>query len=96
MIVSIEEVKQHLRIDIDYRDEDNYIESLILVAEEVIEGDLRRGLSEFEGNVPQSLKHAVLLLIGDFYNNREDSSDLKFNQIPNGVKRLIAKYVSYK
>lgn len=92
--ITIEEVKQHLRIDSDYTFDDNYIDSLISVAQTVISNDIQRDLSTYD-EIPTPLKHAMLLLIGDYYNNREDSNDLKMNTIPNGIKRLIAPYINY-
>ena len=42
--------------------------------------------------VPETLKTAVKLLVGHFYENREDSTPLTVNQLPVGVRHLIAPY----
>ena len=60
MIVSLEEVKEHLRYDSD--DNDTYLEGLIYAAEAVI----RKHVDEatLESGVDASIFHAALLLIG--------------------------------
>ena len=66
MIVSLEEVKEHLRYDSD--DNDAYLEGLIYAAEAVI----RKHVDEatLESGVDASIFHAALLLIGYWDNNR--------------------------
>ena len=66
MIVSLEEVKEHLRYDSD--DNDTYLEGLIYAAEVVI----RKHVDEatLESGVDSSICHAALLLIGYWDNNR--------------------------
>lgn len=92
--ITLAEVKQHLRIDIEYTYDDEYLNTLITVAQAVISNDIQRDLTSYP-ELPSPLKHAMLLLIGDYYNQREDSNDLKINAIPNGVKRLISPYINY-
>ncbi len=69
MIVSLEEVKEHLRYDSD--DNDTYLEGLIYAADAAI----RKHVDEtaFESGVlgvDASIRHAALLLIGYWDNNR--------------------------
>lgn len=92
--ITLEEVKQHLRIDSDYTFDDAYLNTLISVAQQVISNDIQRDLTSYT-ELPLPLKHAMLLLIGDYYNQREDTNDLKMNAIPNGIKRLVAPYINY-
>lgn len=64
--VTLEEAKQHLRVE--HSDEDLLIESLIDAGEDIV---IRQCL-DFENNVmPSPLKAAVLLYVGDLYENRE-------------------------
>ena len=42
------------------------------------------------GNVPAAIKHAVLLLIGDWYSAREDMGAR--STIPNGVQALLTNF----
>lgn len=43
-------------------------------------------------NLPDAVKHAILLVIGDLYENREASSDLKRYEVPFSVKALLHTY----
>jgi uncharacterized phiE125 gp8 family phage protein len=40
-------------------------------------------------NIPAILKTAIKLLIGHYYENREEVTDLKLMAIPEGIDRLI-------
>lgn len=66
MIVSLEEVKEHLRYDSD--DNDTYLEGLIYAAEAVIRKHVDG--ATLESGVDASIFHAALLLIGYWDNNR--------------------------
>jgi uncharacterized phiE125 gp8 family phage protein len=37
----------------------------------------------------QELEHAVMLLVGQWYENREAAQDISLNEIPNGFKNLL-------
>ncbi|NBT85326.1 MAG: phage gp6-like head-tail connector protein [Alphaproteobacteria bacterium] len=68
-IVSLKEVKAHLRLD--SLDEDDYLKYLILAATDHVEQCLDKSLSDFGPKyIPASIKHSILLLIADFYENR--------------------------
>jgi uncharacterized phiE125 gp8 family phage protein len=40
--------------------------------------------------VPAVFKHAIKLIVGHFYNNRESVTDAKLEELPMGVKALLA------
>lgn len=68
-IVTLKEVKAHLRLDSE--EEDQYLSSLILAAIDYVERYLGRSLAELSSpHLPASIKHAVLLAVADFYENR--------------------------
>ena len=80
-VVSLDEVKAHLRIDYDYEDE--LISSYILAATQLAEHILQReivqrvdpcALCKEVKDTPQLVKHFVLCQIGDFFANRELST----------------------
>jgi uncharacterized phiE125 gp8 family phage protein len=43
-------------------------------------------------SVPKGIKQAILLLVGLWYNAREDASTAKLNEMPMGAKRLLGQY----
>ena len=42
--------------------------------------------------VPSSIRHAILIMVGELYENREDSIALTINSVPFGVRALLAPY----
>ena len=67
MIVSIPELKAHLRIQHD--DEDSFIGSLIEQAQSAAEDFCRVPFSE---DVPPPVRLAILLMIGHYFENRDN------------------------
>lgn len=85
--VTLEEAKQHLRVD--HNDEDLLIEELIDAGEEVV---IRQCL-DFEDDVmPSPLKAAVLLYVGDLYANRELQYPGVRMSTSTTIDRLIGPY----
>ena len=75
-IVSLSEAKSHLRVD--QSDEDTLIQVYIDAAIDYVGNYLNCS------NYPQSasIKAAVLLLVGDLYENRESASDIEIIRNP--------------
>ena len=71
MILTIEEVKAHLRIQHD--EEDELIEGFIAQAQAVAEDYCR---VQFEDTAPEPVRLAVLLMVSHYYENR-DNPDLQ-------------------
>lgn len=67
MILTVEEVKTHLRIQHD--EEDEYIESLIAQAQGAAEDFCR---VEFGNSAPEPVRLAVLLMVSHYYENRDN------------------------
>lgn len=67
MIVSVDEVKTHLRIQQD--EEDAYIESLIKQAQTAAEDYCRAQFAEEEA--PEPVRLAVILMTSFYYENRD-------------------------
>ena len=66
MIVTVEEVKTHLRIQHD--EEDEYIEGLIAQAQTAAEDYCR---VEFDDEAPEPVRLAVILMTSFYYENRD-------------------------
>lgn len=67
MILAVEEVKTHLRIQHD--EEDAYIEGLIRQAQGAAEDFCR---ATFEHEAPEPVRLAVLLMVSHYYENRDN------------------------
>ena len=66
MIVTVDEVKTHLRIQHD--EEDAYLTGLIVQAQGAAEDYCR---TQFSDSAPEPVRLAVLLMAGFYYENRE-------------------------
>lgn len=89
-MIELEQIKQHLRITHDQ--EDDYLLSLLEVALEYVKNYLR--CDELETPLPSPIKHAILLLIGHYYENREATIDKRYEvvELPMAVASLLAPY----
>ena len=67
MILTVDEVKIHLRIQHD--EEDEYLESLIAQAQGAAEDFCR---TEFQTAAPEPVRLAVLLMVSPYYENRDN------------------------
>lgn len=96
MYTTIEEIKQHLQIDNDYNGDDEYLMSLIEVAEEIVSQHINRPLSEYTPALPAPIKQAILLLIGNYYSNREPIViGVSVNKLPLSYEYLLSPYIKY-
>lgn len=97
MYVTKELAKHHLQIDEDYKEDDEYIVLLIQAAEDAVSKHLDiplHRLLQF-GVLPASIIQAILLLIGNFYANREPISYSTVVKIPYTVDYLLSLYKHY-
>lgn len=96
--ISLDTAKRHLNIDADYTEDDTYISSLIEVAELVVAKDICSELNVLEeaGKIPAPLTHAALLLVGNYYANREPVAFAAAMQVPLTYEHLVSKYRNYE
>ena len=93
MIVTVDEVKTHLRIQHD--EEDDYIAGLIAQAQTAAEDYCRVSFEpepDEEGNVcevPQPVRLAVILMTSFYYENR-DIPDMTTYKATRGQKKSLA------
>lgn len=91
MFVTLNLAKKHLNIDDDFKDDDNYILSLIKVSEDAVAKNLNIALDELMdgGELPPSVIHSILLLVGNLYNSREAATYSTVSEVPYAYKYLI-------
>lgn len=99
MYIQLYQVKKHLNIDEDFRDDDEYLMQLVQVAEKVVEKNIDIKLEKLEdedGFIPVPLTQAMLLLVGNFYANRESVAFASTNNVPYSYQYLIDLYRNYR
>lgn len=98
MYIFVDEIKKHLNIDQEFYADDEYLAQLEDVAEIVVARHIGRDLKTLEDSdhqIPAPLRHAMLLLIGNFYANRESVSYASTSKVPNSYEYLLALYENY-
>lgn len=98
MYIPLQKIKKHLNIDNDFTEDDNYIQHLIEVAETVVERHIGYKLSDLsdknEGQIPAPLEHAMLLMIGTFYNTRESVTFGSGTELPLAYSYLLDMFTN--
>lgn len=98
MYLDLEIIKKHLNLDDDFVADDEYLKQLAEVAENAVSIHIDRDFSELEdveGNLPPALQHALLLLIANYYNNRESVTNVSANNIPFSYNYLLDLFKNY-
>lgn len=98
MYIQLDLAKKHLNIEDDFREDDEYILSLIEVAEDAVRvhiNDSLTTIAEKNGGVlPPPILQAALLMIGNLYQNREIIGN-KALALPYNYQYLIDLYKNY-
>lgn len=92
-------IKQHLNMNQDYSEEDDYLEMLGGCVEEVVEmciDDSLEAISEKNGGkLPLPLIQACLLVLGTYYSNRESIAYNNTIEVPMTFTYLLNLYRNY-
>lgn len=98
MYIQLDLAKKHLNIEDDFRDDDEYILSLIEVAEDAvrvhINDDFANIAEKNGGCLPPPILQAALLMIGNLYSSREIIGN-KSVALPYNYQYLIDLYRNY-
>lgn len=99
MYVSLDAAKKHLNIEEDYHEDDQYIMGLIEAAEQAVrvhtnDGELDEIAEKHGGCLPNPLLHAMLLMVGNLYQNREVVGPRTVT-LPYNYEYLIDLYKNY-
>ena len=97
MYISLDKCKKHLNIDPDFKEDDNYIMSLIEVAEEVVQRHIGYRFEDIlvDGQLPMALQHAMLLFIGNMYANRESVTFGSASELPLSYNYILQLFENY-
>lgn len=97
MYISLELAKKHLNIQPTFTQDDDYISFIIEGAEQaVLETCNLQDFSDIavNGELPNAVKFAILLLVGDMYANRETVAYTTISKIPT-FRYLLANFTKY-
>lgn len=91
--VDIALLKQYVRAD-DFSDDDTYLEHLLEAAETYVCNATNRTSAELltDGMLPVTLRQAVLMIAGHWYNQREAVSGVQMSEVPYTLQALIKPY----
>ena len=87
MVVTIDEVKTHLRIQQD--EEDGYISGLIVQAQAAAEDYCR---VQFSDPAPEPVRLAVLLMVSHYYENRDNPDRAMYATMRIAFENLLYPY----
>ena len=98
MYIQLDLAKKHLNIEEDFTEDDEYILSLIEVAESAVRVHVNEDFASIAekngGCLPPPILQAALLMIGNMYQNREPIGT-KGQALPLNYQYLIDLYRNY-
>lgn len=98
MYIQLDLAKKHLNIEEDFTEDDEYILSLIEVAESAVRVHINEDFASIAekngGCLPPPILQAALLMIGNMYQNREPIGT-KGQALPLNYQYLIDLYRNY-
>lgn len=98
MYIQLDLAKKHLNIEEDFIEDDEYILSLIEVAESAVRVHINEDFASIAekngGCLPPPILQAALLMIGNMYQNREPLGN-KAVALPFNYQYLIDLYRNY-
>lgn len=98
MYIPLDLAKHHLNIEDSYHEDDEYILMLCDVAEKAVRKHVNEDLEEIakkgDGCIPTPLFQAMLLMVGNLYQNREIVGH-KTEALPFAYNYLIDLYRNY-
>lgn len=98
MYISLDQAKKHLNIEPDFTDDDEYILGLIAAAEQAVRVHVNEDYDKLAENnggcLPAPLEQAMLIAIGNWYQNREPLGT-KNAALPFNYQYLIDLYRNY-
>lgn len=96
--LDLNRTKEHLRVDSWFTDDDNYISGLMDAAELAVARKIDNPLVYLEdenGDIPQPLIQAMMLLVGTWYNFRESVNTASTTPVEHAFDLLCDLYHNY-
>lgn len=93
--LTLDDIKQQARIEPDFTDEDTYLTLLGKAAERKLLKDIQRTYAEvveMEGEWPDDLTMAALLLTSHWYKHREPVENMSMSVVPYSYEELYMPY----
>ena len=93
MYITLGEARKQCNIDEDFNLDDNYLLSLIEVAENAVSKNINRPLYACvgqDGLLPPTIRHQILLLVANFYENRESIAPVQMHALPQSFDWLAS------
>lgn len=92
MEITLDEIKQHLNIEKEWNGDNQYLQSLLDAAQVVVQKHICDSIDgKSEGQLP--LAHAIKLLVGTWYMNRESLSNLQKGN--HSYEYILSLYKNY-
>lgn len=91
--MDLERIKKHLNIDVSFVDDDVYLMELYNVSKTIVEKHTCTTFNDDE--IPHPLQQAILLLIGNYYANRESIAFASAGEIPLTYTYILDLYKNY-
>lgn len=91
-MLTLKETKEFLRIDSD--EEDVLLSKLIMTANELIEGVVRKPINDFE-EIPTTIRQAMLIIVATLYEERQISKSktgINVTETLDLVRRMLFAY----
>lgn len=93
MEITLDEIKQHLNLEKDWHGEDTYLQSLIDAAKVVVQKHICDSIDSKTSEEQLPLAHAIKLLVGTMYMNRESLSNLQKGN--HSYEYILSLYKNY-
>lgn len=98
MYLTLPEIKKHLNIDEDFKDDDVLLLDLASAAENLVQRSINQNLSSLEneeGDIPSPLKLCALTLVATHYADRESVNPAAMTAVPHSFEFIIDRYMNY-
>ena len=92
--VTMEMIKTHLNIEQEFKLEDNYLMHLRDVSFQVVQNHICSDLATLNGH-KETIGHAMLLLIGTLYLQRESIGTSSMKECPHTLEYILSLYKNY-